>query len=182
LPKAAGLELDPPQPVNGAYEGADLRYSNDEALGMKLYTGPALSQPAMDGLPDAETCHRALLSRPLYSADPEPGQVFCVGTSENPAQGTGHAARPLTFGIEDGCEAGVRTGFHATIEDADHAPNRTATCGELMDGYHPSKLISAANSSVDNTCEARATNCSCPSWSRSDRRSVTSESHSGIRI
>jgi hypothetical protein len=84
LPKVAGLELDsrPAMPVNGADPGADLRYSNDEALGMKLYAGPRLTELSGSPGPDPDACYQSLVSLPIGRADPAPQQVYCVGTSE----------------------------------------------------------------------------------------------------
>lgn len=85
LPNNAALELDsvPAQPVNGAWTGADLNYDNREALGMFLYAGPALAEWSGPGLPDAAGCYQTLTTSQVAKVDPTPGQILCVGTTDN---------------------------------------------------------------------------------------------------
>jgi hypothetical protein len=85
LPNNAALELDsvPGQPVNGAWTGADLNFDNREARGMLLYAGPALAEWSGPNVPNASDCYQSLITSPVGKVNPAPGQILCVGTTDN---------------------------------------------------------------------------------------------------
>ena len=80
------LDTDPPATVSagaGDLSTGDLFYDNRRGTGGSLYTADHPLAPwSGDGPPDSSGCLDTIVSAGVFSAEPKPGQILCVQTTE----------------------------------------------------------------------------------------------------